>query len=315
MFRKLLDEAYNQDNPEKTFVVYDEFYNRYKINGILEKDYDKEMEKQRRMSKIIGELEARNKINKNWEDIVKYGADEDFFENKEMCLEIKNLIRNKNINFGTYYYPSASSNDQDYIEANLYGIYEDEKYYLMRIVFGSPMSKKRIYFQLFNSNGNTVIYLSDDITYLGHNCFFREYNGKTSLIKNDEEYINQDIIKKISTTSNDNHALFYDKIGNLGIIDLNNSEPYVEILKSIHPLSRLSDLYTVNNQFHFEINNTSYILDSIGNVLFKGSNSEYLVTLKEDGIYVTNKIDKSERKIEEEKPVTKRKKYNLYRKK
>ena len=63
MFRKLLDEAYNQDNPEKTFVVYDEFYNRYKINGILEKDYDKEMEKQRRMSKIIGELEARNKIN------------------------------------------------------------------------------------------------------------------------------------------------------------------------------------------------------------------------------------------------------------
>ena len=96
---------------------------------------------------------------------------------------------------------------------------------------------------------------------------------------------------------------------------MNNSVPCVEILKSIHPLSRLSNLYTVNDQFHFEINETSYILDSIGNVLFKGSNSEYIVLLKEDGIYVNNKIDKSIRKIEEEKPVTKRKKYNLYRKK
>lgn len=216
-----------------------------------------------------------------WSSIAKYGTNDDniFEENLQFLERVREDIKDKRIHFNDTYCL------EDYRSAEIYNSYENGSYYGVEIRI-SACDNVRCYYQLLDNEGHTIIKASDSIEYLGHNCFLRKFNDKTSLIKNKDVYIEEDMIREISPISDDGCALMFDKLGYISVLDINNYDPQLNTIAFSHPLNvKGIHFSTRNNQFVININHCESVIDSSGKKIYTCKDNECIIT-KDDGYYL-----------------------------
>lgn len=235
------------------------------------------------------------------DSLINGNLDENLLNNSEIGKELKKVIPNNNIWRAIYY-------EDDFIRAKYVEDLENYKYSLFRVSIEYCFPpQKRLCFQVFdNKTGKTVVPLSDKIKYLNNDCFLRTVNGTTSIIKNNGIYA-KDLIVDITETNENGCALFYDKNGFLGLIDLKFCEydrPRVKIFGHIHSYNLVCiDSINNNNESYITIRNfdgdrISVVLSGEGNIMYFGNDT---VVNKDKGYYVFNEKTQKSKKIVETK--------------